>query len=281
MKIILSRKGFDTKAGGVPSPILPDKTLLSFPIPTDSSSKIKYDDISANGESVGKIVEDLSNRKIKRHHFAHLDPDLNASAYPRRPNWRPLFGAGSAAHSHLKKHGVAVGDVFLFFGWFRQTEIVNGTYRFVRSAPDLHIIFGWLQIGAIVATEKDAVIPWAKYHHHFRPPLYPNDVAYVSRARLELNGSKSIKGGGVFGKYREELCFTCPDQFKRSVWRLPHWFYPENRPPLTHHSDMSRWKLRDGYALLQSVGRGQEFVLDADKYPKAIAWVRGLIESAA
>ena len=255
---------------------------MSFPIPTDSSSKITYDDISMNGESVGKIVEDLSNRNVEHHRFAHLDPDLNELAYPRLPGWRPLFGAGSAAHSHLKTNGVAIGDVFLFFGWFRQTELINGRYRFVKGAPDLHIIFGWLQIGAIVTTEEEVMLPWAKYHHHFRPPLYPNDAVYVSRSRLELNGlKKGMKGGGVFGMYREELRLTCPDQPKRSLWRLPKWFYPQNRPPLTHHTDMSRWRLEDDSALLQSVGRGQEFVLEADRYPKAIAWVRGLIESAA
>jgi len=33
MKIILIRKGFDTRYGQRPSLILPDGTLLSFPIP--------------------------------------------------------------------------------------------------------------------------------------------------------------------------------------------------------------------------------------------------------
>jgi len=33
MKIILSRKGFDSKNGGIASPILPDGALLSLPIP--------------------------------------------------------------------------------------------------------------------------------------------------------------------------------------------------------------------------------------------------------
>jgi len=33
MKVILSRKGFDSSYGGCPSPILPDGTLLSLPIP--------------------------------------------------------------------------------------------------------------------------------------------------------------------------------------------------------------------------------------------------------
>ncbi len=36
MQIILSRKGFDSASGGGPSPILPDGTLLSLPIPEDT-----------------------------------------------------------------------------------------------------------------------------------------------------------------------------------------------------------------------------------------------------
>jgi len=43
MKVILSRKGFDSQYGGMPSPILPDGTLLSLPIPskTDMNYNIK------------------------------------------------------------------------------------------------------------------------------------------------------------------------------------------------------------------------------------------------
>lgn len=41
MKVILSRKGMDSEAGGIPSPILPDGTLLSLPIP-DNTSGQKY-----------------------------------------------------------------------------------------------------------------------------------------------------------------------------------------------------------------------------------------------
>jgi Nucleotide modification associated domain 3 len=167
MKLVLSRKGFDLSAGQVPSLILPDGTLLSLPIPDESrTSKIRYEDIHVNDESLGKFVEDLTSREITRRHFAHLDPDLNASAYPRLPRWRPLFGPGGSAHSHLKSNGIATGDLFLFFGWFRQTEYVGGKYRYVRSAPNLHVIFGWLQIGAIVSVEKDVLLPWAEVWTH-------------------------------------------------------------------------------------------------------------------
>ena len=41
MKIILSRKGFDSGYGGCPNPILPDGTLLSLPIPS-RNEKVKY-----------------------------------------------------------------------------------------------------------------------------------------------------------------------------------------------------------------------------------------------
>jgi hypothetical protein len=47
MRIIFSRKGFDSSSGGVPSPIFPDGRMLSLPIP-DRLSRIAYADISGN-----------------------------------------------------------------------------------------------------------------------------------------------------------------------------------------------------------------------------------------
>ena len=41
MKVILSRKGFDSSYGGTASPILPDGTLLSLPIPSKAET-VKY-----------------------------------------------------------------------------------------------------------------------------------------------------------------------------------------------------------------------------------------------
>jgi hypothetical protein len=198
MKIILSRKGFDSKFGGVPSPmILPDRTLLSLPIPDESrTSKIRYEDIHANGISLGQIVEDLTKQKITGRDFAHLDPDLRISAYPRLPGWRPLFGQADAAQSHLIKQGITEGDLFLFFGWFKEAEFLNGKYCFVKSAPDLHVMYGWLQIGEILPVEKNSdVPPWAKYHHHFcTPSSWRNNTVYASSPKLTLNGLEGTQG---------------------------------------------------------------------------------------
>lgn len=86
----------------------------------------------------------------------------------------------------------------------------------------------------------------------------------------------------MFEKYREELCLTCPNQPNRSLWKLPKWFHPSSDlPPLSYHLAKNRWKLEGNHAILRSVGRGQEFVLDADNYPEAITWARNLITSAA
>ena len=71
MKIILSRKGFDTQYGGIPNLILPDGKLIYFPI-GDKISKIKYSDIQPNivgYNNLYEVIRDLNAKKIKENHF--------------------------------------------------------------------------------------------------------------------------------------------------------------------------------------------------------------------
>ena len=42
MKIILSRKGFDSANGGIVSPIMEDGTLVSFPIPSKDKDLLEH-----------------------------------------------------------------------------------------------------------------------------------------------------------------------------------------------------------------------------------------------
>lgn len=141
MKIILSRKGFDSSAGGVASPLFPDGTLLSLPIP-DQNGTVPYGDLCLGEHRLGDLVEALTQGRIDRQTRAHLDPDLYPTICARPPGWRPLFGQDGAAQSHLVNQGVGMGDLFLFFGWFRAVELVSGQYRFVKNAPDLHLLYG-------------------------------------------------------------------------------------------------------------------------------------------
>ncbi|WP_048131636.1 Nmad3 family putative nucleotide modification protein [Methanothrix soehngenii] len=46
MKVILSRKGFDSEFGGYPSPILPNGQMISLPIP-DQNEELRYSDVMA------------------------------------------------------------------------------------------------------------------------------------------------------------------------------------------------------------------------------------------
>lgn len=280
--MIFSRKGFDSSCGGVASPILPDGTLLSLPIPRQSS--ISYSELNFNGELLGPIVQDLTEGKITGERSVHLDPDLRASLYQRRPGWRPLFGQRGASQRHLSRWGISQGDLFLFFGWFREVKLVGGTYRFVKGAPDLHVLFGWLQVGQIIHVgDHDHHVPrWAAYHPHFSADYNADydkhNVVYISSISLQINGvGEQIPGGGTFEEYRQDLCLTASSS-SRSLWKLPLWFYPNNgKLPLSYHSNLSRWELAGDHALLQSAARGQEFVLDADWYPQAIGWARSLI----
>ncbi len=65
MRIILSRKGFDSSNGGCPSPILPDGTLLSLPIPSKNDA-VKYSGLYYEDKSYFQIIKELKpGSKIK------------------------------------------------------------------------------------------------------------------------------------------------------------------------------------------------------------------------
>jgi hypothetical protein len=72
VKLILSRKGFDSASGGCPSPILPDGAMLALPIP-DARSPLRYRDLLWNGRDVGEMVERLTKGRIRADSGAHLD----------------------------------------------------------------------------------------------------------------------------------------------------------------------------------------------------------------
>lgn len=73
MKVVLSRKGFDSQYGGMPSPILPDETLLSLPIPSKSDDT-KFTDLVWNGKSYYNIIHELKgNSKITENLWNNLE----------------------------------------------------------------------------------------------------------------------------------------------------------------------------------------------------------------
>ena len=281
MKIVLSRKGFDSAAGGVPSPILPDGRMVSLPIP-DKKSEIRYEDIEWRGSKLGGLVETLTGSRIPRSHFAHLDPDLVRGSYPREPNWRPLLGQTGASQSHLRNCGVGPGDLFLFFGLFRDVDVGPNGVVWRRGAKKKHVIWGWLQVDQVVGVDEleADTYPWARYHPHFHRGKERNNTLYLSTEFLELPGTSGNlnQGAGVFSRYTDALCLTDPAANSVGKWLLPDWFYPGgDRPPMTYHTNIERWERTSGGCTLNLVSRGQEFVLDTAAYPEALDWVYDLI----
>jgi hypothetical protein len=282
MKIILSRKGFDSGTGKVPSPILPSGELCSLPIPEllPKSCSKQYQEILIGNNSLGIIVNDLTRGKIPPETVAHLDPDLNFESIPRLKNWQPIFGQAGAAERHLQNNNVNTGDVFIFFGWFKQVEKIAKKYQYIKNAPDLHIIFGWLQIKQRIAVDNLSEVPlWGLYHPHCKQNKYAKtDSIYIASEQLKLpNRINNKPGAGIFKKFHQALCLTAKDRL-RSVWQLPIWFHPQGKnSTLTYHQDFTRWTLKDDCVLLNSVGRGQEFILDCEDYPQALDWLFNLL----
>lgn len=285
--IILSRKGFDAGTGCVPSPIFADGAMLSLPIP-DEAGTVRYGDLSFRGHDYGKLISDCGAKRRasgkRRNHLrandrAHLDPDLVPELRRRRDGWRPAFGQCGKDATILWQHGVGEGDLFIFFGWFRRCELVGSRYRFVKGAPDLHVIFGYLRIGQVIHLASDRAPRWALEHPHLHGTARKSDrrnTLYVTAEHLGMPGCQ-LPGAAAFTHFDAKLQLTAPGM-TRSWWQLPTWFYPAGTmPALSSHENNQRWKLDPGRCLLQSVARGQEFVLDVTHYPLAVQWAADII----
>jgi hypothetical protein len=288
MRLILSRKGFDSAAGGVASPILPDGRMVSLPIP-GAGGRVAYEGVAKAG-GLGPLVADLTRGRIRPDAICHLDPDLDPDALPRRPGWRPAYGQTGATATHLAREGVGVGDVFLFYGWFRAAGRAEGRWRHARAAPDLHAVFGWLQVGAVLpvaAIGRDALLrarPWLADHPH---PHFPaadsRNVIYVAADRLVLPGvaDTGLPGAGEVAGFREALALTAPGAPSRSHWRVPPFFSPARGPALTYHADPRRWHEGAAGLMMRNVCQGQDFVLDCATRPEAGPWLANLLTAPA
>lgn len=280
MKIILSRKGFDSQYGGIPSPIFADLGPTSLPIPL--SEGIELSRCKLQGRSLEKVVADLSGKEISPNWLVHLDPDLCSSSVKRKPGWRPSFGQADAAQGHLSNQNVGVGDLFLFFGWFQHVQAMGGRWAYSGSRQGFHALFGWLQVDRIidVDAEIDSIPPWLEDHVHVmfhREMRGKRNTIYVGRERLGLGSVEGLSGAGRFNCWHDSLQLTKNGE-SRSKWSLPGWFNPWGKKTcLSYHGNPKRWTMDGDRVILTTVGKGQEFVLDTNEYPQAIGWAEDLI----
>ena len=176
MKIILSRKGFDSSTGGYPSPILPNGTLLSLPIP-DKKDTIRYSDLNLGENNYYNVMCQLNIQNLtlenerlslNKNTTCHFDPDIRFNSMKRSKEWKGLFGQLGAAQTHLENQNVKEGDMFLFFGWFRKTILLNGKFKYdSKDKQGKHIIFGYLEVSRkILLQNKNDYKEWMSYHPH-------------------------------------------------------------------------------------------------------------------
>jgi hypothetical protein len=271
MKVIFSRKGVDSASGKCASAIIDGKPY-SLPIPTRMPTATRYHDLAP---IMAALAHDLSNGGLNAERTCHLDPDIDPSALAagRPAGWRGSLGQVSASLSHLRKKGVGPGDLFLFWGLFREAKQVGGVWRYV--GPRIHAVFGCLQVECVIdlgpdgshALEKH---PWLKDHPHVRAGWSDLNAIYLARDELTFDGRK-LRGYGVFDR---PLVLTAPDAKMPSIWVAPRWLDVKGGGVgMTYHPE-GRW-LSGGR--LQSAARGQEFVADVSTRSDAIKWLSQMI----
>lgn len=269
MKVILSRKGFDSENGGCASPILPDSTMISMPIPNEGEN-CKYTDLLfPDGRTYADVWQDLCPNT---YHLdtCHLDPDIRQNIRNNPNNWEPAFGQTSSFQTHLENNSVTVGDLFLFFGWFRQTEYKDGHLEYKKDAPDIQAIYGYLQVGKILTGLDVRNLPWHPHSNdtfiYDEQHLLTNNTIYVASPKLIIDGKDTgLPGSGTIN-YSDNCVLTAPGK-SRSRWKLNGVF---GEVPLTYHYEN---KIKDGY--FQSVPKGQEFVFDEDA--RVTEWAKSIL----
>ncbi|NNC52658.1 MAG: hypothetical protein HKO08_06435 [Erythrobacter sp.] len=238
MRIIFSRKGFDSAAGGGPSPII-DGRPLSLPIPAGTASRTTYGELG-----LGKHASLSSRGKLGAGDFCHHDPMF-------LDHGTCLFGQVGAAQTHLANQGVREGDMFLFFGLFREE----------MTGEPHHRIFGWMQIERMVHLADCDDAERAELAAHRHPHA------------LEMHGSNDciyVGPGSTAPRASETLRLTVPGG-PPSLWERPEWL---KKGGLSYHDRADRW-LRGGR--LRSVARGQEFVADIGRRKAPRDWLAAVL----
>lgn len=215
MKVIFSRKGWDSNAGGKPSPIFSGNGF-SIPIPDDPPNNLLYRQLtpSAMPPLLYSNMEDFLLKydpSFSLGQRAHLDPDLDRSTYPRMSGWTPCFGQENGAASHLTNCKVGIGDIFIFYGWFDDVNMT--TLR--RSHANRFCVFGFLQIGSIFNNPTPVTTPsWLHYHPHIsNGSAYRNNRIYVASPSLTFPNGSGIflpthGGGGILNPANKNRCLT-------------------------------------------------------------------------
>ncbi len=259
--LVISRKGFDATAGGVASPILENGDMFSVPIPQKTQSPSRYRDLRFNEFSGEEILNFIGAKSISSKDFCHNDPLLSGK--------KGIFGQAGGAQGELDNFGIEKGDLFLFFGWFRQYQ---------QRGPDLHHLFGWLEVEKIIKGNLEIVNFLSKNglsHPHGTEDKkqFKNNTIYIASRNLTFSDSvRDLMGHGRFKRTAKNLILT-EEGKTRSRWRLPKEYFSGTKNLFRNRL---KWKDEEK-CLVNCTGIGQEFILNTHDNPSVIDWASHLI----
>ena len=217
MKVVLSRKGFDSSNGGIVSPIFEDGTMISFPIP--SHDRDMFGDLQYADTSYSEILSDLH---YKGRSSCHVDPDLDQIRRKKKiDGWEPAFGQIDQSAVYLKNNGIREGDLFLFFGNFHCVRKEDNHFRYIRKTGnfyrdnDLQVIWGYLQIGKIIEDPAEQSRLW--WHPHSSEERKKNKTNVIFKALDRLSFDESKPGAGLLS-FRLDRVLTAENSNK-ATWK--------------------------------------------------------------
>jgi len=257
-RIILSRKGFDTVNGGFPSPIFPDNTLISIPIPSKINDDY-YKDLAFkyNNVHISKILNDLTNNQIKINGKTkkadYTLPKFKCHYDPQIMNEYFTLGQTGSALGHLNNQNVGVGDIFLFYGLFQKVEYINNKWQYIDRP--FHYIFAYMEIEDVLEVNNSKILIPKKYeflrkHPHLQEKFlikYPYSKIYCGKKFKYFN-------------FDNKRILTDLDKFEGvSKWKLPLDF------DFTDSISFIKYmKISDNHCYINHKGYGQEFVINLE-----------------
>ena len=153
-----------------------------------------------------EILNLIGANSISDKDFCHIDPLFLEKT--------GIFGQAGGAQGELDNFGIGKGDLFLFFGWFK---------NFSCRGNDLHHLFGWLQIDQVIKGSENIKSFLRKRnlehpHGYGDVSRYTNNTIYVGKNILEHKGDTPLEGSGVFKKTHDDLVLT-EENKTRSRWK--------------------------------------------------------------
>lgn len=303
MKIILSRKGFDSSAGKIPSAIIGTK-LISFPIPNINDYKDSYDTIYFSDEKnniesmpyskiIGDLYEEYNKGKSKEKQLelcehCHVDPDIKENVRNNKiDNWEPIFGQSGSSATYLTKeneqmkHGslkVEKGDLFLFFGNYREVILdEEGKFKYKKSSKEMQLIWGWLFVGEKIENPSNNEYKWHPHTYDENVEWEEKNVLFKAKKDEIISiGNLKIPSFGVFD-YNPNRVLTANKEYNKNESKA-FWKYNQIYDVMNTKHDTRKNSSKIPNKIIYYAGQWQELLLNNFDNRLTIDWLEDIFD---